>query len=115
MKVDLRKLSIGWIDTIETRNDSLIMSVVSFADELKIKCDGVIFLSVHYRGDDELGTEFGTVVEVRHEYRSVRSEDIPLHNYYYQSNIPLNIVRLEGDFIVNLVCKSISTIGQENE
>lgn len=107
--VNLEKLSIGWVDEIVARNNELIMSVISFDKEIKIICDGIISLKVDH--PDSLknwsNDDIGNIVDVSHEYRLLDSKQC--FDYYYNdyNNTPLNIIRLEGDYTINIICRSV--------
>lgn len=108
--LNLESLSIGWIDEVVVRNGMLIMDVISFDKELKIKCDGVISLKV----DCQEGSDYdaGNVVDVSHQYRILDSEQCFA---YYYDNTPLNIIRIEGDYIIKIICKSVFIFSEDND
>ncbi|APY71909.1 hypothetical protein EI460_22815 [Salmonella enterica subsp. enterica] len=110
--LNLESLSIGWIDGVEVSNNQVVMNVISFDKELKIKCERVLSLTISYPYLSLLdnNTEMGNVVEVLHEYRVVRDEDFPQYHYNDYDGAPLNVVRVEGDYTIKLVCETISIL-----
>ncbi len=105
----LNELSISWIESLNISNNNLSLRVIALDKILKIDFDGVLNTSISYQLVDTLNsdTELGNVIEIKHEYRPVYKKDIPLDPFSFNSKESFNIVYIEGDFIVKIICRNI--------
>ncbi|PIT21402.1 hypothetical protein [Snodgrassella communis] len=108
--INLEKLSISWIDEIKTSNNQVVIKAIALDKIVLIECTGIVFISLHYPKEFTKSNkiEIGNVIEVSHAYQPARVKDIPQFSYNYELDKPSNIIRIEGDYVIKLICQHIN-------
>lgn len=108
--INLEKLSISWIDEIKASNNQLVIKALALDKMVLIECTGIVFLSLQYPKEFTKNNkiEIGNVIEVSHAYQTAFVKDIPQFSYNFELDKPSNIIRIEGDYVIKLICQFIN-------